>query len=164
MQVSNIISGLNDAATTTAKKSGNSAQSIISAMRAVDKRTSANSSLSVISAGILSQYDVTNITPTEYTEMIQQLYQAGVLSESDYRELTKVNNELSNDKIDSDEKLNLLDYYTNKVNEAKESLKSSLSEASKQKALGADLRRLDWIQKFATVQANPESAGLDLKG
>ena len=96
--------------------------------------------------------------------MIQKLYKAGAISEKDYQELSTVRGDLEKAGIDSDESVNMLEFYSDKVSKAQKALDATLDDASRQQSLGSDKRRLDWMQKFAAIQANPDAVGLDVAG
>jgi hypothetical protein len=161
MQISNIISSLTDLPT-WGKKSEATTSAGNAAANSIESQLQSKQSISKASAEILHNYDITQITPDKFSEMIQKLYQAGALSEKDYQELAAVRTDLENEGIESDESINLLEFYSDKVSKAQKELGDTLDEAGSQQSLGPDMRRLDWLQKFAMIQANPDAAGLDL--
>ena len=55
-----------------------------------------------------------------------------------------------------------MEFYSDKLGKAQKNLGANLDEAAQQQSLGPDLRRLDWMQKFAMIQANPDAVGLDV--
>ena len=162
MQISNVISGLSDA-TSWGKKGEAAVQTGASAIKSIDSQVQTNFNAQKASADILRQYEITNITPTEFSQMIQKLYKAGAISEKDYQELSTVRGDLEKAGIDPDESVNMLEFYSDKVSKEQKALGSTLDETS-QKSLGSDKRRLDWMQKFAAIQANPDAVGLDVAG
>jgi hypothetical protein len=161
MQISNVISGLTDP-TTWGKKNETAVQTGASAVKSIEPQNQGSSSARKTTAEILHKYNVTGITPDEFSQMIQQLYKAGALSEKDYQELAAVRQDLEHAAVDSDEPINLLEFYSNKVSKAQKEMGNTLDEAARQQTLGPDMRRLDWLQKFAVIQANPDAAGLDV--
>ena len=161
MQISNVISSLADP-TTWGKKSETAVQSGVSALKSTEQQNQNNPIAQKATAEILRQYDVTNITPEAFTQMIQKLYKAGALSEKDYQELLAVRTDLQNAGVEPDESVNLLEHYSDKVSKAQKSMGTTLDDASKQQSLGPDMHRLDWLQKFAMIQANPDAVGLDM--
>lgn len=163
MQISNVISGLSDA-TSWGKKGESALQTGSSAIKSLDSQVQINSKAQKASADILRQYDITNISPTAFSQMIQKLYKSGAISEKDYQELSAVRGELEKSGIEPDESVNLLEFYSNKLSKAQKALGTTLAEASNQPSLASDTRRLDWMQKFATIQANPDAVGLDVAG
>ena len=161
MQISNIISSLADP-TTWGKNSEVTAAAGENALQSLQPQAQSIPAASKASAEILRKYDVTRITPDEFSQMIQKLYQAGALSEKDYQELSAARIDLEHAAVEPDEPLNLLEFYADKVSKAQKELGTTLDEAGRQQRLGPDMRRLDWLQKFAVIQANPDAVGLDV--
>jgi hypothetical protein len=161
MQISSIISGLSDP-TTWGKKNEAAAPVNENVSKAVDAQVQSNPAARKVTAEILRKFDVTNITSEQFMQMIQQLYKAGALSEKDYQELAAVRSDLEHDGIEPDEQINMLEHYSDKLSKAQKELGDTLNEAARQKSLGPDMRRLDWLQKFAAVQASPDALGLDI--
>ena len=161
MQISNVISGLTDPST-WGKKSDSAVPNVANAIKLLEPQVQANVATQKASVEILRKYDVTNISPNEFTQMIQKLYQAGTMSEKDYQELSAVRSDLEHEGVDADEKTNMLEFLSNMVSRAQKKMGTSLEDAGQQKQLGPDMRRLDWLQKFAMIQANPDAAGLDM--
>jgi hypothetical protein len=161
MQISNIISGLTDP-TNLGKKNETAAAVNENVSKAVDAQVQTNPAARKVTAEILRKYDVTRISSDQFMQMIQNLYKAGALSEKDYQELSAMRSELEHDGIEPDEQINMLEHYSDKVSKAQKELGDTLSDAARQKSLGPDMRRLDWLQKFAAVQASPDALGLDI--
>jgi hypothetical protein len=161
MQISNVISGLADP-TTWGKKGETAVQTGVSAIKSSEQQNQTNPTAQKATAEILRQYDVTHITPEAFSQMIQKLYKAGALSEKDYQELLAVRTDLQNAGVEPNETVNLLEHYSDKVSKAQKSMGTTLDDASQQQSLGPDMHRLDWMQKFAMIQANPDAVGLDM--
>ncbi len=161
MQISNVISGLADP-TSWGKKSEPATAAITSAIQSPEPQSHANSSASKASAEILRQYNITRISPEGFSQMLQKLYKAGVFSEKDFQELSAVRTDLEHAGVEPDEPVNLLEFYSDKVDKAQNEMDATLDGAAKQQRLGPDMRRLDWLQKFAMIQANPDAVGLDV--
>jgi hypothetical protein len=161
MQISNVISGLADP-TTWGKKGESAVQSGASALKSSEPQTQTNPAAQKATADILRQYDVTRISPEAFSQMIQKLYKAGTLSEKDYQELSAVRTDLEKAGLEPNETVNLLEFYSDKVSKAQKAMGTTLDDAAKQQLLGPDMRRLDWMQKFGMIQANPDAVGLDM--
>jgi hypothetical protein len=161
MQISNVISGLSDP-TSWGKKGEAAVQTGASAIKSIDSQVQTNSNAQKASADILRQYDITNITPTAFSQMIQKLYKAGAISEKNYQELSAVRGDLEKAGVEPDESVNMMEFYSDKVSKAQKALSDTLADASSQQSLGSDMHRLDWMQKFAAIQANPDAVGLDV--
>ncbi len=59
---------------------------------------------------ILSQYDVSDITPREFTEMLQSLHTSGVITDQQYQDLSTLRAELDARGIEPDEKTDLVQF------------------------------------------------------
>lgn len=104
---------------------------------------------------ILSRYDVTDISPRKFSEMLQSLRTAGAITEEQFQDLSAIRTELDLQGFDPDENLDLVRFYTEKLEDA--------CQADGEVPVGAAAveRRLEWLQKFAMMQSVPETAGVD---
>ncbi|NQU23867.1 MAG: hypothetical protein HQ567_21505 [Candidatus Nealsonbacteria bacterium] len=107
---------------------------------------------------ILSRYDVTDITPTEFSEMVQELFEAGAITDKELQQLAAVRHDLEVDDMDPDDSLDLMEYYARKIKKV-QSRREDTDGPDEQ--LGPLLGCLDWIEKFALVQSSPDTFGLD---
>jgi len=104
---------------------------------------------------ILQEYDVTRITPSELTKMIQELFEAGAINQQEFEQLSAIRLDLDLANIDPDESIDLLQFYRDK-------LQNSHGRAAETVTAPSSLaNRLDWIEKFALVQSNPGVLGVD---
>lgn len=127
--------------------------------------TAASTGVTSLLREIAADYDVTNISPREFSEMIGKLYEAGALSDQQYQDLSQVRADLDLQGVDPDETLNLVEFYLDKLRELCGSLddsdgSGSISAKTLPEAISAQ-RRLAWLEKLAALQAEPDSAGLD---
>jgi hypothetical protein len=108
-------------------------------------------------------YDVTEISPRKFSEMIQKLYDAGLLNDQEFQELSLIRVELDSDRVEPDEAVNLVDFYLDKLRELRETIEEASGSlpASGQSRLVSIARRLQWVEKFAAIQSAGEEAGLD---
>jgi uncharacterized Zn finger protein len=110
---------------------------------------------------ILGQYDVSDITPKEFSEMVQKLRNTGCMEEADLRELTQIRSDLDTSGIAADEKVNLLTYYRQRLHTLQsQGSGATESDTAKQSMAGVQ-RRLDWVQKLATMHEASDAVGLD---
>lgn len=115
---------------------------------------------------ILARYDVTDISPREFSEMIRKLHEAGTLTDEQFQELSLIRVDLDLDCLDPDEALNLVEFYADKLSELRQSqddleeLSGSLS-ANQPPQLAPTQRRLEWMAKFAAIQSDSDHVGLD---
>ena len=110
---------------------------------------------------ILSRYDVTDITPGDFSEMIQKLFEAGAISDEELQQLAAVRHDLEVDGMDPDDSLDLIEYYARKIEKLQSRLEGTDGPPGPDEQLGPLLRRLDWIEKFALVQSSSGAFGLD---
>jgi hypothetical protein len=112
---------------------------------------------------ILSEYDVTDISPQSLRQLLQRLRQAGALSDKDYQELAAIPGELEREGIRPDEEVDLLRLCREKFAALAGRPPAKSGEPPEGLAPAADLRRrLDWIQKFALIQSGEGAVGMDV--
>lgn len=104
---------------------------------------------------VLERYDVTDITPADFSEMVQELFQAGVINDRDLGQLSAIRLELDAEGFDPDDSVDLLEFYQDRVEDI------TRQTAGTANAPEAIRQRLDWIQKFALVQQSPGTLGLN---
>jgi len=113
----------------------------------------ASASSSRAAREILGRYDVTDITPRQFSEMIQSLRQAGAVTEEQFQELSSIRIDLDLQGVDPDESLDLLEFYTDQLQDAQDDQAAPLISTIE--------RRLDWLRKAAMIQSGPEAPELD---
>jgi hypothetical protein len=110
--------------------------------------TSTTSAASDAMREILGQYDVTNITPRGFSEMLQKLNQ----------ELSLIRLDLEQEGIEPDQQVNLVDLYSKKLATFQEQLqalqKDSKTFASTQALEEPVRKRYEWLQKAATIHTS----------
>lgn len=129
--------------------------------RAVEAQVGAGAGSSATLAHILAKYDVTEISPSEFSEMIQKLYEADAILEQELQQLAAIRHDLDTDGVEPDESINLLEYYSEKIEGLQRRFDTSDGPPASHEQLGPLLRRLDWIEKFALIQSAPDAVGLD---
>jgi len=128
--------------------------------------TAASTGITSVLREIAAEYDVTDISPRDFSEMIGKLYEAGALSDQQHQDLSQIRADLDIAGVDPDETLNLVEFYVDKLRELCGSLDeaevggASVSARALPEAISAQ-RRLAWLEKLAAIQAEPDSAGLD---
>jgi len=103
---------------------------------------------------IVAQYDVSDITPCEFSEMVDKLRNTSALGDSDIRDLLQIRADLDCGGIGADEKVNLLTYCQQRYDSQNANADSSETAAALQ-------RRLNWVQKLATMHEASDSVGID---
>jgi len=109
---------------------------------------------------ILRRYDVTDISPDEFSEMIQKLYESGAICEAELQQLAAIRLDLEAEDIEPDKSIDLLEFYVEKIDKIQHRFDDEGAVAGRRQ-LGPMLRRLDWIEKLAMIQSSPDSIGLD---
>ena len=109
---------------------------------------------------ILAQYDVTDITPREFSEMLHKMHKSGVIAEDELKDLSLIRMDLDRDGIDPDESIDLVDYCANKLRKPPPDFDTSTLSGDETSPEVLQ-RRLAWLEKLALVQSSPDDAELD---
>jgi hypothetical protein len=112
-------------------------------------------------AAVLARYDVTDMTPTQFSEMLQELQQSGALSREEFQELAAVRVDLDAAGVKPDESTDLVQFYRQLIAKLERRLEDAEKPHLVRQQLQALRHRLDWMEKFAVVQEAPGAAGLD---
>jgi hypothetical protein len=113
---------------------------------------------------ILSRYDVTAISPRGYSQLLQELHEAGALSDADHEVLALVRLELDQQGIGAEDQVDLVDLLRQKLRSQERELKRQADKGNPldpSKSLEATQRQIDWIQKFALIHRSSDYHGLD---
>ncbi|MDZ7618774.1 MAG: hypothetical protein U1E05_17350, partial [Patescibacteria group bacterium] len=153
MQIQSVLSGQTDPAS---KRQTELFDALTSRSLGNGGRPEASANLSTADAtrSILGAYDVTRITPRQFTEMIQQLHDAGTISQQEFEQLATIRLDMDSAGIDPDQSVDLVQFYRDKI-------EGRSQNGFAQAAPDALTRRLDWIEKFALIQEEPDSLGID---
>jgi hypothetical protein len=112
---------------------------------------------------IVKQYDIRNITPRQFSSLIEQLHDSGTISDADQKELAQLRAELDQSGADPDESMNLLDFMQTKIAQLQKK-SDSLSSQNLNTGnlnLATAQKQLDWVKKLATVQSPTDNGGVD---
>jgi hypothetical protein len=162
MQISSVLNGYTDAANSgrrsdVTERAANRLPT--TAVRGLSGP--ANSAL----GDIMADYDLTEITPEQYSEMLNRLRKEGAITEEEYTQLAQVRTELDHEGIASNETIDLLSVYRSRVaklaKQAGDTSVSSAQRATYQQVLSGAQHRLDWLEKLELVHTQPDSIGLD---
>jgi hypothetical protein len=154
MQISNVASGLTDPTGLAQRTTSTAAATVAQAGAAAAPTAASTTALQEV----LAKYDVTDISPNDYSAMIQDLYQKGAISKTDFQNLTAVRADLDAAGMPPDQSMNVLDFCQQQVANAQKAGGGTAANAPK---TGLLLQRLGWMQKFAAGHAQPESIGMD---
>jgi hypothetical protein len=106
--------------------------------------------------GVVSQYDLNDITPRDFSQMLRELRDAGAITEAEYGDLAQIRLDMDAENLDPDDSIDLLDFYRKTVDRARE------DDASNESLVFVAMRRrLEWLQKVAILQESPEAAGMN---
>ena len=158
MQINSVMGGLPDAAS-LANGRPSVAASAANATAAGTPPTVTNSNSAAVRA-ILAKYDMTDITPNEFSQMVQSLYGAGALSAKDVQDLNGIRTDLLAAGVGADDSLDLVDFYSDKIQQARSQL-AAATPAAQQQQLSPLVRRLDWVEKFKTLKEEPQTTGVN---
>ena len=114
---------------------------------------------------ILSQYDISSITPRQFSEMLQKLRQSGTISDQQYQNLSQIRTDLDSSGIQPDQEVDLVKFYSQKLNMAQGAAvaaqtKTGSLPAGQSQSLSTMQQRLDWLRKVSTIQSDP-AAGIN---
>ena len=107
--------------------------------------------------GIVSEYDLTDITPRDFSEMLRELRDAGALTDAEYGELAQIRLDMDAENLDPDDSLDLVEFYGKTLDRARHGDESEKASAT----LASMGRRLDWLEKVAILQESPGAAGMN---
>ena len=108
---------------------------------------------------LAAQYDVSRITPREFSELIQRLREAKALGENDLQELAGIRVDLERAGVGPDEEIDLVDFYRRRLAQ----LQGTPATADSPSNLGEveqARRRLDWLVRLALLHREPEASAL----
>lgn len=108
---------------------------------------------------IAAHYDVTRITPREFSELVDRLRRAGALAESDVQELAGIRADLEQAGIGSDEEIDLVDFYRRRLTQLQGEASRTPSPTSPAE-IERTRRRLDWLARLAVMHREPEASAL----
>src|SRR5271157_3682686 len=160
MNVPNVLSGLTD----LTSQVNNLATSVVKAPAAGKAATVAPSSPPAPTAAmreILSHYDMTDITPSDFSKLIQQLSDKGTISQKDTQELSSIRVDLENAGVNPDESVNLLDFYQQRIAKVQDAAAQSTNPGAAQPNIDLLVGRLNWLQKFAALGQQGSSSGVN---
>jgi hypothetical protein len=112
---------------------------------------------------IAARYDVTEISPRDFSEMIQELRDAGQLTDQQFQELSQIRVELDSARVEPDEAVDLVDFCLEQLRQLRETMedRGGVLSAGERSRLAAIGRRLEWMEKLAAIQSTGDDAGMD---
>ncbi len=117
---------------------------------------------------IAGRYDLTHITPREFSELLDELHGAGSIDGAQLRQLSLVRIDLDRAGVPADEAVDLLDVLSERVDELQHSVdrlaRRTTSEAELVEATGKlDVARanLQWVQRLALAGSRRDPGSFD---
>ena len=127
--------------------------------------TASNGSSAANSAAlreIVSEYDVTKISPRAFSDMLQKLHQAGAVSDAEFQDLSMIRLDLDKEGLDPDKGVNLVELYADRLKRLRREREDFPdSPEVSPPAMASAQRRLEWLQKVATIQSPHGAGGVD---
>lgn len=149
MSVRKILGGLNSLSSQLNK--GEISKIKTAAGQAVAAVQTAAPSATAAMRSILSNYDMSNISPSDFSKLIQQMSEKGVISQQDMQQLSSIRVDLENAGVNPDESVNLVQFYQQQLAKAQTAAAQSTNPAAAQPAINALMGRLNWLQKFTSL-------------
>src|SRR5688572_6791072 len=111
MDIAGILRGFSAAAVGSHSDHANEQQSAAASSTGGAEPTPVPLAMSAEFRSILAGYDLKNISPREFSELVQKLREAGAVSENDYQELAAMRLALDEQGLDPDGPLDLVDFF-----------------------------------------------------
>lgn len=108
---------------------------------------------------LAAQYDVSRITPREFSELLQRLRQAKALSESDLQELAGIRADLEHEGIEPDQEIDLVGFYRRRLAQLQDGPGKTAPSADPSE-VQKTRRRLAWLVRLALWHREPEASAL----
>jgi hypothetical protein len=151
------------------RKSVDPTQDIAAITAGATSDTTATASANSTLGDILSEYDLHKITPQKFSELIDRLKQADVLTSREHLQLGQLRQSLESAGIKSDQPIDLLDFLKKKIADLRqngEAAKNS-DDPTELSAIEASLKlaqdQNDWLSKLDAARRDRPLAGLDTK-
>jgi hypothetical protein len=164
MQISSLFSGYSDPTSLTKILDPSTSTDTKKVEKTGEPSATTQVSAEVVQ-GIVSRYDLTNITPQQFSEMLQSLREAGALTDQQFQDLSMIRMDLDAQGVTSDESVNLLDLYRDRLEQLQKQFddaQDGLAQGSPQpESLESVTRWLTWLEKIATLQSSPELMGVN---
>ena len=115
MKIPSILGGTSSTMSGAQQAGSNAASAAATSAASAAAPPSASSAM----RAIVSRYDMTDITPNDFSAMIQQLYSQGAISAKDMQDLSSIRTDLETAGISADQSVNLQEFYQQQLAKAK---------------------------------------------
>ena len=162
----NVLSGLLSPLSKTSQPE-EAVESVAADLLTASERPSQTSSEATAALrNILARYDVTNISPRQFSAMLEELHETGAMSEEELNQLGLIFLDLDAEHVDLDESLDLVKFYSDKLDKLQEQLEEGeVGEGGTSgvaSSLAAVQSRLNWLTKFALMHSAPDAVGMNV--
>jgi len=116
---------------------------------------------------ILADYDLNRITPREFSQLVDRLKDADILTPREQQQLAQLRLELDTNGVSPDEPVDLIDHITRKVAELRHELGGAKTAGDDAQAaaieatLNITLEQSKWLDKLQTAQRERPLAGVN---
>jgi hypothetical protein len=170
MQISSLQTGAGDPATLGKKTPSLPISGAAASKTTAPAGAAKNSTNNAALTNILSQYDITNISPTEFSAMLRKLHDSGAVSTQEMSNLTQIRGDLDRAGVASNETVNLPEFYQKQLQQLQQSRQAitgtNQAAVAQRSAIGQQIAavqtRYDWVQKVAAMHDSSGSEGVDL--
>lgn len=141
-----------------------SKQPALAATETLDPHTSVASGTTPAFRRILADHDVRSISPRDFSELAQSLFDAGEITAQEFQEFAQIRLEADTAGAHPDEAIDFVALFEKKYAEQQEKLAdfekqagpAGLSSAERDSYLATTKRQLEWLEKLAAIhQAGP---------
>ncbi|MBX3411332.1 MAG: hypothetical protein KF708_01350 [Pirellulales bacterium] len=146
-----------------------SQQVALSAVEALDPHTSVASGTTPAFRQILARHDVRSISPRDFSELAQSLFEAGEISAQELQEFAQIRLEADLAGAHPDEAIDFVSLFEKKYAEQQEKLAelekqagpAGISSAERESYLATTRRQLEWLEKLAAIHEAGPSESID---
>ena len=156
MQIGQLLAGYADQAT-AGKRNDRVESGDLQTADQVSQSPTLSAGITALLRQVSARYNVTEITPREFSDMVDQLHQAGALTDGQMQELARVRVDLDLENVDADEEVDLVDFYADKLDE----LLSMEKDGGRSPDVAQAEKLLAWMEKFAVIQSSADVRGVD---
>lgn len=159
MQIGSVLSRFSDPATFERRK--DTVDGFLEKTLGVPASSPGGEAAVTVIREILQDYDVTDISPRGFSEMLQRLHQAGGLTSEQFQELSVIRLDLDTEGVAPEEPINLIDYYSRRLEKLERDIQGGNAASQSPGEPGVESVRqwVAWLEKFAMAGAMPEDLG-----
>ena len=117
---------------------------------------------------VLGQFDLQQITPHEFTDLLQKLRTSGAVSDGELKDLQQVRLELDSQQTDPNQPVNLVQFLSQRLDQAQQQLKTlggSNPDDPAQAEAAANVqslqRQFTAVQRLTAVQVGAAAGSVD---